>query len=280
MLKQAKNKITDPEQFIEYAGAYVSYVSNDSAFACGRYADKYMRLLFINSGKAAVNVDGNVYPMSSDSVICLKKGQKVHISKASDEPMTASIVAFTRSRMPILTDEFIDVIYEDSKPLHIPSLYLEQMKRCVHGFMCETANQPPYFELLMQNGVQVLLVDIYRMRTDYLTEDDSLTSEERVSAFLELINRTYYDSYDLVKAAKTTFLCPRQFSNICKKITGLSFINYVNKVRVEKAKELIRDTHMSITQIALMVGFENLSSFYRAFKKIYNTPPLNFREVQ
>jgi transcriptional regulator GlxA family with amidase domain len=151
------------------------------------------------------------------------------------------------------------------------------MKRCVHGFISEFNTQAPHFDLVIQNGGQVLLIDIYRIRTDFLIEEENFNSVERVEAFLELINRTYYDKYDLAKAAQSTFLCPRQFTNICKKITGMSFINYLNKVRVDKAKELIRDTQLPVTQIAMIVGFENLSSFYRGFKKVHDRSPLEFR---
>jgi AraC-like DNA-binding protein len=276
LLRQKKSRIIDPLEFLERAGVYVNYIASDSSFANGKYAEKYMRLLFIYSGKAAVDVDGSIYPIGSDSVVCLREGQKVWLTNMSDEPLKAYIVAFTR-KVPILTDEFIKVVFADAKPLHIPSLYLEQMKRCIYGFISEFNTQAPFFDLVIQNGCQVLLVDIYRIRTDYLIEEENVNSTERMQLFLDLINRTYYDKYDLAKAAKITFLCPRQFTNICKQVTGMSFINYLNRVRVEKAKELIRDTQMPITQIALIVGFENLSSFYRAFKKVYDRSPLDFR---
>ncbi|MFI4910397.1 MAG: helix-turn-helix domain-containing protein [Sedimentisphaeraceae bacterium JB056] len=276
MLRQEKNRITDPEEFLEHTGVYVSYITGESSFANGKFAEKYMRLLFIHSGSAAVDIDGSIYPMGYDSVVCLKEGQKVKLTNMSEEPLKACIVAFT-SKLPILTDDFVKVVYADSKPLHIPSLYLEQMKRCVYGFISEINTQAPFFELLIQNGGQVLLVDIYRIRTEYLVEDDDTSSVERMKSFLELISRTYYDKYDLAKAAKITFLCPRQFTNICKQVTGMSFINYLNKVRVEKAKDLIKDTQLPITQIALIVGFENLSSFYRAFNKVLGVSPLKLR---
>ncbi len=276
MLKQKKHRITDPEEFLEYVGAYVSYITADSSFANGKYADKYMRLLFVHSGRAIVDIDGTAYPMGSDAVVCLKEGQKAMLTNMADEPLRACIVAFTK-KLPIFTDEFINIVYADSKPLHIPSLYIEQMKRCIHGFICEINSQAPYFDLLIQNGGQVLLADIYRIRTNFLIEENVHSSTQRMKLFLELLSRTYYDKYDLAKAAKITFLCPRQFSNVCKQITGMSFINYLNMLRVDKAKEMIRDTQFPIIKIAMLVGFENLSSFYRAFKKVYNQSPLDFR---
>jgi AraC family L-rhamnose operon regulatory protein RhaS len=70
----------------------------------------------------------------------------------------------------------------------------------------------------------------------------------------------------------------RHFSTLLNEITGKTFVNYLNDVRVESAKELVEDTDMSISSIAFHTGFEELSSFYRAFKKRYKVPPLQFRK--
>ncbi|WP_422105919.1 helix-turn-helix domain-containing protein [Winogradskyella sp.] len=61
----------------------------------------------------------------------------------------------------------------------------------------------------------------------------------------------------------------------------MSFRDYINKLRLEEAKKLLRDTNYNnytITAIALECGFSSKSAFYRAFKKQYNTTPSEFRK--
>ena len=69
-------------------------------------------------------------------------------------------------------------------------------------------------------------------------------------------------------AARMARLSQRQFSSICRRLTGRSFIQHVNMVRTRKAVELLKNTDMSVTAIAFEVGYEELSTFYRAFKRL------------
>lgn len=62
-----------------------------------------------------------------------------------------------------------------------------------------------------------------------------------------------------------------------KKATGLSFTQYLQAVRVEKAKKLLLSTTMSVRDIAYGVGYENQSFFIRIFKKITDTTPSRYR---
>jgi AraC-like DNA-binding protein len=51
------------------------------------------------------------------------------------------------------------------------------------------------------------------------------------------------------------------------------FIKFLNSIRCAKASELLKHTDKSVAAIAFEVGYEDLSTFYRAFKKIYKAPP-------
>ncbi|GAE87823.1 transcriptional regulator [Acetivibrio straminisolvens JCM 21531] len=59
---------------------------------------------------------------------------------------------------------------------------------------------------------------------------------------------------------------------------GISPINYLLKVRVERAKELLRDTDNRISDIALSVGFSNQQRFNDIFKKYVKLTPLQYRK--
>jgi len=68
------------------------------------------------------------------------------------------------------------------------------------------------------------------------------------------------------------------FCSIFKKETGLTFINYLNSYKIEKSKELLKNTNLSLLDIALSVGFNNQSYYSTVFKKITCKTPLEFRE--
>lgn len=68
------------------------------------------------------------------------------------------------------------------------------------------------------------------------------------------------------------------FSHLFKKETGLSFTNYVNQVRIEQAKELLKESRLKINEIALAVGLENSNYFSTLFKKLTGVAPNQYRE--
>ncbi|MCL6459971.1 MAG: helix-turn-helix transcriptional regulator, partial [Gorillibacterium sp.] len=67
--------------------------------------------------------------------------------------------------------------------------------------------------------------------------------------------------------SRFVFLSPSYFTRAFKEEMGISPINYLLKVRIERAKELLRDTGLKISDIALNVGFSNQQRFNEIFKK-------------
>lgn len=67
------------------------------------------------------------------------------------------------------------------------------------------------------------------------------------------------------------------FCNIFKKETNYTFTNYLNYFRIEKSKELLSNTDLSILDIALMVGYTNQSYYSTMFKKFTTITPIDFR---
>ena len=69
-------------------------------------------------------------------------------------------------------------------------------------------------------------------------------------------------------------------SSAFKARMGISFLDYVNLVRVSHAKELLRGTSKKMYQIAQAVGYENVKYFFRVFKKIEGITPEQYRNSQ
>ena len=67
------------------------------------------------------------------------------------------------------------------------------------------------------------------------------------------------------------------FCKLFKKATGLTFTDFVNHARVEKARRLLMRPSSRITEVAYDVGFQSLSHFNRSFRRITNESPTEFR---
>jgi len=79
---------------------------------------------------------------------------------------------------------------------------------------------------------------------------------------------------DVARAVNTSSF---YFCKMFKKITGINFTNYLSRVRTEKAKNLLLNPNLRISEIAFEVGFQSLTHFNRVFRKIVGQSPTEYR---
>ncbi len=93
----------------------------------------------------------------------------------------------------------------------------------------------------------------------------------------DFIEKHQKDELSLGQVAKATNTSTFYFCKIFKKATGLSFTQYLARVRIEKAKALLLSPHRRVSEIAFDVGFQSLTHFNRTFRKITGTSPTTYR---
>jgi AraC-like DNA-binding protein/ligand-binding sensor protein len=86
------------------------------------------------------------------------------------------------------------------------------------------------------------------------------------------------DPIDLDKVARAMHVSTFYFCKMFKKATGLTFTDYLSRVRIEKAKTLLLNPHLRISEIAYDVGFQSLTHFNRMFRKIAGISPTKYRD--
>jgi AraC-like DNA-binding protein/ligand-binding sensor protein len=93
----------------------------------------------------------------------------------------------------------------------------------------------------------------------------------------EYIRQNQSEILSLPKVAKAVHTSTFYFCKLFKKTTGLNFTNYVSRVRIEKAKNLLLNPNLRISEIAFEVGFQSLTHFNRIFRKILGQSPTKYR---
>ncbi len=94
---------------------------------------------------------------------------------------------------------------------------------------------------------------------------------------LEYINHNYQDAIELKECAEKYHTSPSYIARMFKKYYGVSFITYVNNLRIDKAVVLLKNTDMPIKEISYKVGYNNLNYFYKVFKKNIGITPNIFK---
>ena len=99
-----------------------------------------------------------------------------------------------------------------------------------------------------------------------------------ISKAKEYIQEHQGEKLSLGQVARAVNTSSYYFCKLFKKITGVNFTDYVSRVRLEKAKNLLLNPNLRVSEIAYEVGFQSLTHFNRVFRKILGQSPTEYRE--
>lgn len=149
-------------------------------------------------------------------------------------------------------------------------------------FIYENALLQPYRPLLLKHCFLDILISLYRSvrypQPGKATAAISSRHERTVREVMEYLNEHYAENLELRDISRLFRLDPRYLNSLFKTVTHTTIIQYLIRLRVEKAKRLLRFTGMSITDIALDTGFCDCQYFCRMFKQLEGLTPSEFRD--
>ena len=98
-----------------------------------------------------------------------------------------------------------------------------------------------------------------------------------VSRAKKYIKERFQERITLDEASQAVNASTRHFCKVFKQATGMTFTDYLARTRVEKAKQLLQNPHLRVSEIAFETGFESISQFNRSFKRITGKSPTQFK---
>ncbi|MBL9173462.1 MAG: helix-turn-helix domain-containing protein [Verrucomicrobiales bacterium] len=93
----------------------------------------------------------------------------------------------------------------------------------------------------------------------------------------KFIDEHQAETLSLGQVAQAVNMSSFYFCKVFKKATGLNFTDYVSRVRIERAKNLLLNPNVRITEVAYEVGFQTLTHFNRVFRKVTGESPSSYR---
>lgn len=103
-------------------------------------------------------------------------------------------------------------------------------------------------------------------------------ASEPIEKIIEFIDNNYTDpNFSLDEVSKNTYLSPSYICVIFKDFMGMTLNKYVNELRINKAKELLKDNNIKLKEIATKTGFNDGNYFTKIFKKETGYNPSDYR---
>lgn len=123
-----------------------------------------------------------------------------------------------------------------------------------------------------------LITEIMHRFINYSFDFSAVKHSDTVYKVMEYIRQNYYKKITLDHIAQYVSFSKTYLSRIFKEETGENISQYINKVRIEKAKILLANKQNSLVDVANLVGFEDQSYFTKVFKAIVGTSPKKYQE--
>ena len=126
------------------------------------------------------------------------------------------------------------------------------------------------YDLSAHNEKQILNAEGYAFIS-------SPTENKRLKIIFNYIRDNFMDQIALDDVASSVYMTPQSFCRFFKKSTGKTFTSFLNEYRINHATKLLVDTDIDVKSICFESGFNNLSNFFRNFKRITNYTPNVYR---
>lgn len=128
----------------------------------------------------------------------------------------------------------------------------------------------------------VRLLEIFAMHLAALSNQLVLQDQKAESPMIQkakaFIDTNQAEDIRLAQVASAVNTSAFYFCKMFKQSTGMTFTDYLARLRVEKVKSLLLNPHIRISEAAFQVGFQSLSQFNRVFRKVAGESPTTYRE--
>ncbi|GMQ61346.1 response regulator [Vallitalea maricola] len=174
------------------------------------------------------------------------------------------------------TEEYTKNIFTELIFITARSLYeiQEQMNNIV-GEPIHLSNF--IYQLDTYDDLKIYIIKLFEEITAYFSHKVNQKNTYVINQVREIIRQQYTNNLTVKLISDQIGLTPNYISQIFKKDTGLTITKYLTDVRINAAKELLKDSNFKVFEVAEMVGFDNPYYFSTVFKKVTGMHPSKFR---
>ena len=251
------------------------------AYSVGSYHYNWhnqVELMTILKGDVEVNVNGTIHHLHEDDIIWINP-REGHTTFAHAPDTVAFVIHFNMQMMTALANmpEHIGIDFvakADNGPL-------ARGLRCCVAMLIQAASLPELqrelsavtyvyqiLQLVAQDGDRVIENPVNRFRGK---------TEDPIRRIVQYIDKHYMENISLEDLGRVGGYNANYVSQMFRKHLGLTFYEYVTRIRLRQALIDLRDSDLSILEVSARNGFSDLRAFNRYFKASFSKTPLAYR---
>ena len=222
-------------------------------------------------------INNKCYCANEGDIVFINSGE-IHFFETTNEICTLDICTFD----PLILYNFetnFGAIKTHIKAKEIIENGLEnQISSCFSNLFSEKSNDDFSSKIIMKSDILKIYGILIRNFKEEKKDEVHLAKFNSFHKIVEYISDNYNESITLEFLAKKFNYNHIYLSSVFSSYIGVSFKYFLDNVRVSKSIELLTETTLTISEIALNCGFSNIRTFNNVFKKITGTTPKNVRK--
>lgn len=144
----------------------------------------------------------------------------------------------------------------------------------------EYMTQGPGTEIIVNKLTEVVLVELIRINFGRQEQNSFLMAlnDKRISKALQLMHDTPSDPWTIENLASEIGMSRAAFAKRFRELVGQTMFGYLSQLRIQRAKEMLKNTKITVDDIALNVGYESERAFSKTFGKYVGMTPKQYRK--
>ncbi|MNO54622.1 HTH-type transcriptional regulator ChbR [compost metagenome] len=246
-------------------------------------------IFYCVEGEALFQIDTDYYPLAAGEAVFIDGGD-LHAAHAYGTE-GCSFFSFVFDTH-LLASAHYDAVQENlilplqERKATFPRIikrnenYEVDLLNHITSIMKSCSDQLPGFEGAVKGHLFLMLSEIAaEQKTCNRSNNRNENSKiERLKTVIQYIQHNYHNPIRLSELAALVPMSEGQFCRFFKSMTRQTPMDYINSYRIRQAIELLREPERKISDIALEVGYDNISYFIRVFRKIMSCSPSEFRK--
>lgn len=274
---------TDPTQSIQI---HVQYSNESNNFFVDTHMHEFVEIEYGLCGKFNLIVDNSSYEFEEGDIAIVGSGQVHKITNSADKIGQYLVIKFEPqllSPSPMNdknTNYALPFMFNNLGKQHIfkAESIPSDLKSALLQMTTEIKNKEYGYELALKKSLYQLLLYIVRTVNN---KENTVSSKSffKIRKVLNYIHSNSDKPIDVRQLAQTAHLEYCYFSRMFKQLTQMTCTRYINNVRINKSIEYLLSSDISITDVAIMSGFTNVSYYIKQFKQLKKITPSQYRTI-
>lgn len=254
------------------------------------HAHEFFEMIYVLNGSCYNFFENQTYELKKGDVVIIAPRTTHAISGFTDDLEAFNILirksTFNASFFGLLEDKdilshfFLNALYENSKRfLYFHTKPAADLSEGILLMTEEINKTDGYTQRMLKNILDTFFIRLLRgLQTNQVSLDTEAGEESEIIDMLQYL-QNHFAEVSIADLSKKFNYSQRQIARILTNKTGKTFSQLILEMKISKAKVYLKQTNLPIQEIAELVGYGDLSNFYRYFFKVTGCSPKQFREV-